>query len=69
MSDVRIEGDVIKVGDSIVGEVTENGLELNLAWLRLAGSGLVIYGDKHDSRRIVINRPAGGRNKGEPETL
>jgi len=69
MSDVRIDGDAIKVGDTIVGEVTEKGLELNLSWLRLAGSGLIVYGDKHDSRRIVINRPVGGSKKSEPEAL
>jgi hypothetical protein len=68
MSDVRIDGNAIKVGDSIVGEITENGLELNLAWLRLADSGLILYGDKHDSRRVLINRPAGGK-KVEPEVL
>lgn len=69
MSDVRIEGNAIKVGDTIVGEITDKGIELNLAWLRLADSGLIVWGDKHDSRRILINRPIGGSKKTEPETL
>lgn len=53
---IVVDGSKIVANQAIIGEVTEDGIELNLAWLRLAGVGLKVYGDKNDQRRVVLDR-------------
>lgn len=56
MSSITVDGPKILAGQTIIGEIVDGAMELNLAWMRLAGVGIKVYGDKTDQRRLVLDR-------------